>query len=146
MAAYDAALGACGLGDYNLVTVSSVLPADASVAVVDHVPDLGPVGSRVTVVQAKATVRGPDAAGGAVAWASTPAGGLVYEAGVTGAADGSPATAAAAEARTGIEAGIDRRDWSVDASGVESVSVQPPPDEFGAAVALAVLGGGDPLD
>jgi arginine decarboxylase len=51
MSAYDAALAAAGVHNYNLVTVSSVVPADATVSAVDAAPDLGPAGYRLTVVQ-----------------------------------------------------------------------------------------------
>lgn len=59
MAAYDAALADVNLHNYNLVRVSSVIPASASVRLVDAAPDLGPAGNRLTVVQGKAIV-GPE--------------------------------------------------------------------------------------
>lgn len=52
LSAFDAALADAGVGDYNLVTVSSVVPADGTVRVVDRAPDLGPAGGRLTVVRA----------------------------------------------------------------------------------------------
>ncbi|PSP40313.1 pyruvoyl-dependent arginine decarboxylase, partial [Halobacteriales archaeon QH_10_70_21] len=56
MASYDAALAAANVHDYNLVSVSSVIPADATVEVVGEAPDLGPAGERLTVVEGRATV------------------------------------------------------------------------------------------
>ncbi|MEZ3115550.1 pyruvoyl-dependent arginine decarboxylase [Halobaculum sp. MBLA0147] len=55
LSAFDAALADAGVGDYNLVTVSSVVPADGTVRVVDRAPDLGPAGGRLTVVRATTT-------------------------------------------------------------------------------------------
>jgi len=51
MASYDAALADANLHNYNLVAVSSVVPAKATVEAVDEVPDLGPAGDRLTVVR-----------------------------------------------------------------------------------------------
>lgn len=64
LSAYDAALAAANVHDYNLVTVSSVIPANATVEVVGTAPDLGPVGERLTVVQGRATAGPLDAATG----------------------------------------------------------------------------------
>lgn len=55
LASYDAALAAAGVHEYNLVRVSSVLPADTTVDVVGTAPDLGPVGGTLTVVEARET-------------------------------------------------------------------------------------------
>ena len=59
MSAYDAALADANLHNYNLITVSSVIPADATLEIVDKAPDLGPAGNRLTVVQGK-VVAEPD--------------------------------------------------------------------------------------
>lgn len=89
-ASYDAALATAGVHNYNLVTVSSVLPADATVVEADAAPDLGPAGSRLTVVQARATVAGPGAACAGLGWSREPGGpGILYEVGETaGAGEG----------------------------------------------------------
>lgn len=55
MASYDAALAGAGVHNYNLVTVSSVVPADATVEAVETAPNLGPAGERLTVVQGRAS-------------------------------------------------------------------------------------------
>lgn len=145
-AAYDAALSSMGLGRYNLVTVSSVLPPDGAVEVVDSVPSLGPVASLVPVVQARATATAPGAAGAALAWSVGPDGGLVYEAGRTDAPDGDPGVEAESAALTGIETGVKAREWRLPEPEVVSTTITPPPDTVGAAVVVAVLGRGDPLD
>lgn len=67
LSSYDGALAAAGIHDYNLLRVSSVLPVDTDVERAGRAPDLGPVGGRLTVVEARETVRradldsGPDA-------------------------------------------------------------------------------------
>jgi len=43
----------------NLVSVSSVIPAETRVEAVGTAPDLGPAGERLTVVEARATTAGP---------------------------------------------------------------------------------------
>lgn len=145
LAAYDGALGDCGLANYNLVTVSSVVPAGAAVEPVDRVGDLGPVGSRVTAVVARATVPTDGTGGAAIAWTTSSDGGLIYEASATDATAADPVAAAAAEATTGLEAGIAQRDWATTDPTVETAAVSPTEAAYGAAVAVAVLGTGDPV-
>jgi arginine decarboxylase len=55
LASYDAALAAANVQDYNLVRVSSVLPVDTTVSFAGTAPDLGPVGEKLTVVEARET-------------------------------------------------------------------------------------------
>ena len=95
IASYDAALAAAGVHGYNLVRVSSVIPAGSSVERRDVAPDLGPVGGKLTVVEARATIeaRAADAAGSVTGSAAT--------------GDAEPDTAAAC-------AGLG---WSVDDDG-----------------------------
>lgn len=57
LSSYDAALAAASVHDYNLIRVSSVLPANTTVDFVGVAPDLGPVGGKLTVVEARETVR-----------------------------------------------------------------------------------------
>lgn len=127
LAAYDAALAAAGVQDYNLVGVSSVVPAGAEVRTVDRLPELGGVGDRLTVVEAAAV--GTERASAALAWgrtdpdppspadatlrgdAATDRGpGLFYE---TSAADGADREAVLADAETGLAAGADLREWEL---------------------------------
>lgn len=80
MAAYDAALAGAGVENYNLVAVSSVIPADSRVEAVGTAPDLGPAGDRLTVVEARSTVAGPGRANAALGWIRADDGpGLFYE-------------------------------------------------------------------
>jgi len=156
-AAYDAALLAAGVGNYNLVTVSSVLPAGATVTTPETAPSLGATGDRLTAVQARAV---GDRAGAALAWGRTPDGeGLFYEGTATAAATSEDLRERALrEAERGLTAGFDHRGWTVadrDAVAVAAVPPDDPPadpdpdpdaDEdatrHGAAVALAVYGTG----
>lgn len=111
LGAFDAALADAGLHNYNLVTLSSVIPPGTSVVVRERFPEdagLG-VGEIVAVVLARGTTGG---SGGSVAaglgWATAPEGGVFFE------ADG----ATAAECRETIEAELAgaraRREWNWD--------------------------------
>ncbi|WP_058366206.1 pyruvoyl-dependent arginine decarboxylase [Haloparvum sedimenti] len=103
MASYDAALADANLHNYNLVSVSSVVPAEATVEAVDRAPDLGPAGNRLTVVEARRTV-GPEGASfrqGDVAGAAEGDGSER-----AGAADADSATDAAGSDSDAIVAGL----------------------------------------
>ena len=137
MAAYDAALAAANVHEYNLVQVSSVVPADATIEAVGTAPDLGPAGDRLTVVEGRATVA-PDEVGPAVAtlsWAQAPsAPGLIYEAG------GTDRAAVEQRAETGLAAGCDLREADFDDRGRRTVSGPAPADAHATAVVLAAYG------
>lgn len=153
MSAYDAALADANLHNYNLVTVSSVIPADAYVEAVGTAPDLGPAGNKLTVVEAHAGAAGPRHISAALAWGKregtapgAPDGtdelgpGLFYE-----VADETDAADVAERARAGIEAGAELREWTIENPTVRSVSVEPDPGEFGSAVVLAAYGESEPI-
>lgn len=135
LAAYDAALIDAGVGNHNLVRLSSVLPADVALKQAGTAPALGPVGSEVRVVEASATAAPGETAGAALGWVRREDGsGLFYEQGSSGdepnrpASDAAPdggSTAAQADpvaareravaevVRTGLAAGVAKRGWSV---------------------------------
>lgn len=138
MASYDAALSAAGVGDYNLVSVSSVVPAGATVETAGEAPDLGPVGGRLTVVEARATARAPVSAG--LAWARSPSGGLFYE-----AADTATPEVVAERVERGLAAGRDLRDWAFDEPTVRTAAAAPDDDPVATAVVLAVYGSAESL-
>lgn len=141
MAAYDAALADANLHNYNLVSVSSVIPADATVEAVGTAPELGPAGNELTVVEAHADTAGPGRASAALAWAARDDDpGLFYEA----AGETSPDDVES-RVTAGIQAGLDLRDWSIDDPAVRSVTVEAEPGEYAAAVVLAAYGDSDPL-
>jgi arginine decarboxylase len=137
MASYDAALAAAGVHNYNLVTVSSVVPADARVERVGTAPDLGPVGERLTVVQGRATVAGGPAVAG-LGWATGPDGGLFYE------ASGAERAAVRREIKAGLAAGKELREWSYTDGGLEVVGTDAG-EGHATALVLAVYGESEPL-
>ncbi|WP_331235738.1 pyruvoyl-dependent arginine decarboxylase [Natronorarus salvus] len=136
IAAYDAALAEAGVENYNLVSVSSVIPAEASVEAVGTAPDLGPIGGILTVVEARATsVDEPVSA--ALAWSVSREGpGLFYETG----GEFDEATARERVER-GIEAGQGLREWTFEEPSVVTVRAEPA-GEYACAVVLAVYGRG----
>jgi arginine decarboxylase len=141
MAAYDAALADAGVHNYNLVTVSSVIPADADVEAVGTAPDLGPAGNRLTVVEAHANAAGPRHVSAALAWAKRDEEpGLFYE-----VADDTDAADVEARVRTGIEAGMDLRDWSFGDATVRATSTEADAGEYAAAVVVAAYGDSEPI-
>ncbi|MFB6121528.1 MAG: pyruvoyl-dependent arginine decarboxylase [Halobacteriaceae archaeon] len=146
MASYDAALADAGVENYNLVAVSSVVPADAEVRTVAEAPDLGPVGGRLTVVEARATVAGPGSAGAALGWSRTPSGeGLFYESGGVGGTEANPDAQAAERVRNGLAAGLDLRDWDGDDPTVETQRAVASDGHHATAVVVAAYGEADPI-
>ncbi|QZP36209.1 pyruvoyl-dependent arginine decarboxylase [Halobaculum magnesiiphilum] len=144
LAAYDAALADAGVGDFNLVTVSSVVPADAEVHAVDTAPDLGPAGDRLTVVQAHAAASPEDAhetetVTACLGWATGPGPGLFYE------ADGSDADAVRETVATGLDAGRDLRDWTFEREETRCATVETDDSAYVAAVVVAAYGESEPI-
>jgi arginine decarboxylase len=82
LSAFDAALAEAGLHNYNLVTLSSVVPGGATVVETGRHERRWPVGSMVGVVLAetRSTVEGATIHAG-LAWAHADQGGVFYEAG-----------------------------------------------------------------
>ncbi|MFB6107148.1 MAG: pyruvoyl-dependent arginine decarboxylase [Halobacteriaceae archaeon] len=145
MAAYDAALADANVHDYNLVRVSSVVPADADLVEAGTAPSLGAIGDRLTVVEARGTAVGPDRAGASLVWGRRAGGaGLFYEASVSDAPPGEPPDAER-RASEGLAAGRTLREWEFVETGARTVTVDPEPDDHGAAVVVAVYGRGDPI-
>lgn len=141
MAAYDAALADATLHNYNLVSVSSVIPADAGVEAVGTAPDLGPAGNQLTVVAAHANAAGPRHASAALAWPESDDGpGLFYE-----VADEMDSADVEERVRAGIEAGMDLRDWSYDDATVQTASTDAEPGECASAPVVAAYGESEPI-
>lgn len=140
VASYDAALADANVHNYNLVSLSSVVPPGAPVEPVGTAPPLGPVGARLWTVQARSTAEGPGRAAAALGWATGPDGGVFYEAG--GRDDGA---AAREEVREGLAAARTLRDAELPEEHVESASIEVPADAFGTAVVLAAYGEAEPL-
>lgn len=147
LSAYDAALLDAGVGNYNLLRLSSVLPAGASLDRVDRIPDLGPVGGELRVVEASATAPPGETAAAALGWVRREDGsGLFYEEGAV-ASDRSVAaheSAVADRVREGLIAGLDRRGWT--ATDPTVVTAGATDDEaFASAVAVAAYGRAQPI-
>ncbi len=161
-AAYDAALAEAGVHDYNLVTVSSVVPADPPVEAVGTAPDLGPAGEQLTVVQARASVPpadGGDGSGGhevqsadaggaderapavaAIGWArSTDGPGVFYEAG------GRDSERVRETIAAGLRHGCSLREWEPVDREVVLRTADPHPDRHTCVVVCAAYGESRPL-
>ena len=143
MASYDAALAAANVHNYNLVHVSSVIPADATVEAVETVPHLGPAGNRLTVVEARSTLAAgrADAAAAAIGWTTGPGPGLFYE------AAGTDPETVREQVEQGLAAGRELREWTFDAEDVVVATgdVASEPATYTTAVALAVYGESEPI-
>jgi len=137
-ASYDAALADAGVHDYNLVTVSSVIPEDVPLEVVGTAPDLGPVGDRLTVVQGRATVeRGTACA--ALGWRRAGDGpGIFYE------STGTDPEAVRERVETGLDAGCALRDWTATERG-GTYRTATDEGDYTTAVVLAVYGESEPI-
>ncbi|PSQ31997.1 pyruvoyl-dependent arginine decarboxylase [Halobacteriales archaeon SW_6_65_46] len=142
MAAYDAALADAGIGNYNLVAVSSVIPEGATVTEAGTAPTLGPVGERLTVVEASETVpvgdRDPACAG--LAWATTESQkGLFYE------ASGRDERAVRDAVTEGITAGRALRGWSFTDQTARLAVADRDSKTYTSAVVVAVYGDSEPI-
>jgi arginine decarboxylase len=140
VAAYDAALADANLHNYNLVHVSSIIPAGAEVEAPGDAPDLGPAGDRVTVVEAAASKAGPSVVSAGLGWATGEGPGLFYE-----AAGGTDAETVETRVREGLDAGQALRDWSIADVSVRTVTIEAEAGEYAAAVVLGVYGDGEPI-
>jgi arginine decarboxylase len=141
-ASYDRALAEANVHNFNLVTVSSVIPADAALEVVETAPDLGAVGDRLTVVQGRAT-HGPGEAGAAgIGWARSESGrGIFYE------ADGPDEATVRERIERGLEAGKELRDWHwlPEDAGAVVAEAEADPDAYATAVVIAAYGESRPI-
>jgi arginine decarboxylase len=142
MASYDAALAAANVHDYNLVSVSSVIPTDATIEVVGDAPSLGPVGERLTVVEGRATIAPGEAktASACLGWSREPDGpGIFYE------SSGTDPEAVRDRVERGLAAGRELRSWAFDDEGRRVVTEEADPETYTTAVVLAVYGESTPL-
>ena len=140
MSSYDAALAEAGVHNYNLVAVSSVVPADADVEVLDRVPDLGPAGNRLTVVQSRVTTTGPGRLTAGLGWATGPGPGLFYEA--AGEAD---TDTIRQRVGRGLDAGRALREWTFTDEHVELASADADAGVYTTAVVIAAYGSSEPI-
>jgi len=139
LASYDAALAEAGVHNYNLVTLSSVIPAGPDIEVVGTAPNLGPPGEGLTVVQSAATAAPGERAAAGIGWARSESGpGIFYE------VDGSDPDAVRTEIREGLAVGRDLREWEFVDQDVYVRSVAPE-EEHASAVVLAAYGESKPV-
>ncbi len=140
LAARDAALAAANVHQYNLSTLSSVIPADASIESVGTAPDLGPVGGRLDAVAAVATAaEGPASA--VLAWTRRSDGaGVFYESAGT-----APVETVRRRALEGIRAGTALREGTYGDVVTQAVTVDESEAPYVAAAVLAVYGSAERL-
>ena len=139
-AAYDAALVDAGVGDFNLVRVSSVVPADAIVTVADTPPDLGSPGERLTaVVSDRVAGPGDPEAVAGLGWTTGPGAGLFYE------ESGTDPAVVRERIETGLAAGRDLRDWSFTDEEIVLAGPTAPETGYAASVVVAAYGEGEPI-
>jgi len=139
LASYDAALAEAGVHNYNLVTLSSVIPAGPDIEAVGTAPNLGPPGERLHVVQSAATAAPGERAAAGIGWARTADGpGIFYE------VDGTDPDEVRAEIREGLSAGRDLREWGFVEEEIRVRSVAPEAHHE-SAVVLATYGESEPL-
>jgi arginine decarboxylase len=142
MSSFDAALAEAGVHDYNLITLSSVVPADATVEAVGTAPALGPTGEGLYCVEARQTLP-PGADGEAVAglgWARDAEGrGLFYE------GSGTDPDGVREVVERGLSHGMALRDWTPVDQNVVVETAPTSADEHATAVAVAAYGKSTPL-
>lgn len=141
VAAYDSALADANLHNYNLIRVSSVIPAHESVKIVESAPDLGSAGNQLTVVEAK-IVCPPSHEGSvsaALAWATGSDSGLFYE------ASGSTHEHIRNEALEGLDHGCNFRGLKFDNRDSLVITAETKPKRYTAAVVLAAYGHSEPI-
>lgn len=141
-ASFDAALADANLANYNLVTVSSVVPADATVERVETAPDLGPTGDGLYCVLARETLA-PDEDGPACAglgWARTPSGpGLFYE------ESGTDPDGVRGEVTAGLDHGLALRGWEPAADPETVLESRAAAETYTTAVVVAAYGRSESL-
>jgi arginine decarboxylase len=139
LASYDAALAEAGVHNYNLVTLSSVIPAGPDLEVVGTAPDLGAPGQALDVVQSAATAAPGERAAAGIGWARSEDGpGIFYE------VEGTDPETVREEIRDGLAAGRDLRDWAFVEEAVRVQSVAPE-ERPATAVVIATYGESYPV-
>jgi arginine decarboxylase len=133
LSAFDAALADAGIHNYNLVTLSSVIPDGATISVEGTHERRWDVGELVSVVlsETESTVSGEQIAAG-LGWATAAEGGVFFEATAESAAN------VEAFVTRGVEtARSNRPDWTWD-DGIETRIVEHTVEENGAAIVSAI--------
>lgn len=132
LGALDAAFAAAGVGGYNLVRLSSVLPAGAAVDLVGTHERRHPVGQPVAAVVADAAAPDGTVSAG-LGWSTADEGGVFMEEHAADAED------CQARLVAGLRDARERRDWDwTDA--LETKVVEHDVAAYGAAAVVAVYG------
>lgn len=133
LGAFDAALAAAGIHNYNHVELSSVIPPDATVTETGTHDEAWPVGTLLASVLAanRSTVAGETIAAG-LGWAKADAGGVFFE------ATGGSTENVQSLLHRGIESAKEHRpSWEWEA-GIESRVVDHQVESAGAVVVAAL--------
>lgn len=141
MASYDAALADAGVHNYNLVAVSSMIPAEAEIDVAGTAPPLGPPGNKLTVVEGRATATGGETISAGLGWVRAEGGpGLFYEAAGRG-----PADTIGERVLDGLAAGRELRDWTFGDPEYQIVDADAAHDAYTTVLVLATYGHSEPI-
>jgi len=134
LSSFDAALADAGIHNYNLVTLSSVIPADPEIEVVGTAPDLGPVGAELHTVESSATAAPGERVAAGIGWSRSESGrGIFYE------VSGEDPDDVRAEIEAGLAAGRQLRDWTFVETETVVRSVEAD-EEYASAVVCAAYG------
>lgn len=142
MAAYDSALADTNLHNYNLIAVSSIIPAQESVKIVDRAPDLGSAGNQLTVVEAKivSPPKEEQAVTAGLGWATGSGSGIFYE------ATGTTPESVENEVLEGLNHGCNIRGSTFENRNSLFSTVETHSEEFTAAVVIAAYGESEPIN
>lgn len=140
LAAFDAALADAGAERYNLIRLSSVIPAEATISRCDSLAELGGVGAALYAVRAEQVIEDDGSGAAGLAWARTDDGrGVFYEE----STDGPDAITAVEDSlERDLEHGLALRDW--DTHDRDSIVVETPPAFEGASCAVVLAAYGKP--
>ncbi len=140
MASYDAALAAANIHNYNLTTISSVIPAEAVVEVVETAPDLGPTGNQLTVVEARMTTAEAGEVAAGLGWTTGTGPGLFYE------ATGTDPEMVRQTINRGLSAGAALREWSfTDRQTMIETAEENPDGGYTTVIVVAAYGESESL-
>lgn len=139
LAAYDAALAAANVHDYNLVAVSSVIPPGATLRRVDSIPPLGAPGGQLFVVESVATGSGAVPVAALLGWTEREGQGLFYE------AAGADTAVLRDRVEQGLRAGCRLRGWELPPLAHVEAADAPTDAAAHAAVCIATYGEAQPM-
>jgi arginine decarboxylase len=139
MGSYDTALADANLHNYNLIHISSVIPAEASIEMCETAPQLGSAGDTLTVVQARKTIRTDSTAVAGLGWATGDGPGIFYEATGTTTAD------VRDDIETGLTTGKTLRSWDLSSKETLIEKATGAAQQFTTVVVIAAYGTGNPI-